>query len=186
VGTTWSPCHSLEAGSAPPQVHLPWRLDWRCLGQPGSGICLAGAEYRAAGRGTGFYEVHASSLQIVLGHHEKPTMAAPAPISMPTDRFDLLLEGGRIGLRRCYRPGWPVTHMHLIAGGLRWLGCYQPGLFDAPADSKAVVADRIKREVNERHGRFAVRSGQTLFLPEMYRDPSHSFDVCDIRGKMCF
>ena len=84
-----------------------------------------------------FYEVHCSSLQIVLGHHEKPTMAAPAPISTPTDRFDLLLDGGRIGLRRCYRPGWPVTHMHLIAGGLRWPGCYQAGLFDAPADSKA-------------------------------------------------
>jgi DNA polymerase V len=133
-----------------------------------------------------FYEVHASSLQIALAYHERPSAAAAAPISTPTDRFDILLDGGRIGLRRCYRPGWPVTHMHLIAGGLRWRGCYQPGLFDVSADSKGVLADRVKRQVNERFGRFAVRSGQTLFLPEMYRDPSHSFDVCDIRGKMCF
>ena len=76
-----------------------------------------------------------------------------------------------------------VTHMHLLAGNLRRPGFVQRGLFDAPDTAGLATA---KRDVNDRLGRFAVRSGATLFLPEMYRDRSHSYDICDVRGKVCF
>ena len=45
----------------------------------------------------------------------------------------------------------------------------QLGLFDAPAEQAETVA-RLKREVNAEMGRFALRSGATLPLVEVYRD----------------
>jgi integrase len=38
---------------------------------------------------------------------------------------------------------------------------------------------RLKREVNARLGRFALRSGATLPLYDVYRDCGQSYDVCD-------
>jgi hypothetical protein len=48
------------------------------------------------------------------------------------------------------------------------------------------VLSRLKREVTARHGRFTLRSAATLALAEVYRDRSNAFDICDVRGKMCF
>ena len=31
-----------------------------------------------------------------------------------------------------------------------------------------------------------MRSAATLALPEIYKDKSTEYDVCDVRGKMCF
>ena len=45
---------------------------------------------------------------------------------------------------------------------------------------------RVKAEVGQKIGRWAVRSGATLHLPQIYRDKSNEFEVCDIRGKFCF
>ncbi len=44
----------------------------------------------------------------------------------------------------------------------------------------------VEREVNAKIGRFAVRSGATLPLCDVYRDEAQSYDICDVRGKMCF
>ena len=48
------------------------------------------------------------------------------------------------------------------------------------------LADTLKAEVNDRIGRFALRSAATLHLPAIYRDPSNEYDICDVRGKICF
>jgi DNA polymerase V len=61
------------------------------------------------------------------------------------------------------------------------------GLFDSPwTVSRSVILSRAKREINERHGRFAVRSATTLPLTEVYDDFETGHDICDVRGKMCF
>ena len=57
----------------------------------------------------------------------------------------------------------------------------QLGLFDR-AERLAV----LKREVNGRQGRFAVRSAATLPLSGIYRDKAGEYDICDVRGKVCF
>jgi hypothetical protein len=31
-----------------------------------------------------------------------------------------------------------------------------------------------------------VRSGATLPLTEVYADKAQSYDICDVRGKLCF
>ena len=44
----------------------------------------------------------------------------------------------------------------------------------------------VKREVNAEMGRFALRSGATLPLADVYRDEAQGYDICDVRGKICF
>jgi DNA polymerase V len=132
-----------------------------------------------------FYEVKTGHLTLALNFKDDDSAAANGPLGSHTDRFDLLLAAGNIALRRCWRPGLIVTHMHLIAGNLRKPGFTQPNLFDPPEQPAASLA-RLKREAGDRLGRFCIRSGSTLFLPQMYRDRSHEFDICDVRGKFCF
>lgn len=55
----------------------------------------------------------------------------------------------------------------------------QRSLFAGGNSHIDAVAD-VKHEINQRIGRYAVRSGTTLTLPDMYSDTSHDFDVCDI------
>ena len=40
--------------------------------------------------------------------------------------------------------------------------------------------------MNERQGRFALRSAATLPLFDVYRDQANGYDICDVRGKACF
>jgi hypothetical protein len=75
--------------------------------------------------------------------------------------------------------------MHLNAMKLKRPGFVQQGLFEAPGDRASAVA-KLKREVNARIGRFALRSGATLPLYDVYRDEAQSYDICDVRGKRCF
>jgi DNA polymerase V len=75
--------------------------------------------------------------------------------------------------------------MHLVASRLQYPRAVQPGLFEPPVERAAAVA-RVKRAVNERVSRFAVRSGATLFVNDVYCDEAQSYDICDVRGKMCF
>lgn len=56
----------------------------------------------------------------------------------------------------------------------------------AQPNPAAERAAQVKRFVNERVGRFAVRSGDTLPLADVYADDAHGYDICDIRGKICF
>jgi DNA polymerase V len=57
-------------------------------------------------------------------------------------------------------------------------------LFDHLEAGDAATA--LKQSVNDRHGRFALRSGATLPLAEVYRDRENGFDICDVHGKTCF
>ena len=56
----------------------------------------------------------------------------------------------------------------------------------ARAASRAEAVARLKREVNARHGRFVLRSAATLPLAAIYRDTANEYDICDVRGKICF
>jgi DNA polymerase V len=106
-------------------------------------------------------------------------------LALPSDRFDLLLDAARPCLRRAWLQRESATRMHLIAERLVPRTPAQLGLFDPPAARAEAVA-RLKRAVNERIGRFALRSAATLPLGPIYHDPANSYDICDIRGKICF
>jgi hypothetical protein len=61
----------------------------------------------------------------------------------------------------------------------------QLGLFDVP-ESQARAVAKAKREINTALGRFTLRSGATLPLYDVYRDEAQGYDICDVRGKICF
>ena len=75
--------------------------------------------------------------------------------------------------------------MHLFADQLTSAGQTQMALFDRGDDRAAKVA-ALKRGVNDRHGRFVLRSAATLPLFDVYRDRANEYDICDVRGKACF
>jgi DNA polymerase V len=132
-----------------------------------------------------FHDVRAGRLTVWLSHKGGPTGVGDVSFDCPTDRFDTLLDGCRDALRQAWVPGAAATHMHLIASKLGRSRFAARSLFER-ADDRAHRADVLKRQVNRRVGRFAVRSGATLPLKAVYDDPSNGHDICDVRGKVCF
>ena len=62
---------------------------------------------------------------------------------------------------------------------------FQLSLFDVPDPKRDAVA-AAKAAVNERFGRFKVRSGDDAVPAGGVPDPANDFDICDVRGKVCF
>jgi hypothetical protein len=81
--------------------------------------------------------------------------------------------------------GQTLAYMHVIAERLSSRRCFQRGLFDQPTEPQRRVA-QAKRQINERVGRFALRSAATLPLVQLYGDSANNYEVCDIQGKSCF
>ncbi|MBI1915155.1 MAG: nucleotidyltransferase [Planctomycetes bacterium] len=132
-----------------------------------------------------YHRVCAGRLETWVMHYDGQVGVGKVELNGPTDRFDLLLEAARLGLRRAWLPRRTVARLNLVATHLQWPGSVQRGLFDPPAERAETLA-RLKREVNDRCGRFALRSGATLFVNEFYKDEAYSYEVCDVRGKICF
>jgi len=110
-------------------------------------------------------------------------------LTVPTDRFDTLLDAARPCLRAAYIPRGLAWRMQLIAERLVPNGQAQLGLFDndrSTSPERTAILATTKREINLRQGRFALRSGATLPLKHLYGDEACGFDICDVRGKSCF
>jgi nucleotidyltransferase/DNA polymerase involved in DNA repair len=132
-----------------------------------------------------YHVVVVGRFQVYVGYKDGGGGAYEIDLPQPTDRFDLLMEAGKHCLARAWMPGRAVNRMHLIGTHLRRPGDVQQGLFEAPEGRARVVAE-LKRRVNAKIGRFALRSGATLPLYDVYRDREQGYDICDVRGKMCF
>jgi len=132
-----------------------------------------------------YHEVRAGRLTVWVGYRNGQSREAGAALIAPGERFDALLDVARPCLRRAYLPGVAAERMHLIADRLAPRGMAQLGLFDAPT-ARAEAPDLLKRAVNQRLGRFALRSAATLPLAEVYADAANQYDICDVRGKSCF
>jgi DNA polymerase V len=132
-----------------------------------------------------YHNVRTTALVIEVAWKSGDSTAGLASIATPTDRFDDLLDAARLALRRAWVPHATATHMHVLATELRRGQGVQLSLFDPPDPKRQKVA-AAKRAVNERYGRFKVRSAATLYLPAVYADPANDFDICDVRGKICF
>lgn len=124
----------------------------------------------------------ARRLGLCLAYQVGEDTAASLSLPQSTNAFELLLPAGQELLRRCLRPRQRVTHLHLIATELTYDGSRQLSLFE----TAAARLDRIKHRVNDRLGRWTVRSAATLPLQDIYADPAHFYDICDVEGKSCF
>ena len=91
----------------------------------------------------------------------------------------------KLGLRKAWRPSRVATHMHVVASRLVRPSGWQQSLFEQD-DSRLNALARVKDEVNDRFGRWKIRSGATLFANDFYEDSANEYDICDVRGKFCF
>ena len=132
-----------------------------------------------------YHRVMPQKISVWVGYRQGKAGLGATSLTVPSDRFDILLEAGRTCLRKAYLPGLIAMRMHVISEKFSDHSPIQLGLFDEP-DPRAQILAELKHRVNARHGRFALRSGATLPLHAIYQDRANSYDICDIRGKTCF
>jgi nucleotidyltransferase/DNA polymerase involved in DNA repair len=132
-----------------------------------------------------YHAVLTGRLTIWIAYKDGRAGVGQVGLEAPSDRFDILLDAARPCLRRAWIPRVPANRMHLLAERLVRRASGQIGLFDPPGRLSDAVA-QLKREINARHGRFALRSAATLPLVGIYRDAANEYDICDVRGKLCF
>jgi DNA polymerase V len=135
-----------------------------------------------------YYGVWAGTLSVYIMHWDGVEGLGRQTLLSPTDRFDLLLEAARWCFDRAWHSGLAASRMHVTASQLKRPGVRQLSLFDQSAqrDHASRAVARVKREINDKLGRFAARSGATLPLSDVYQDQAQNYDICDIRGKLCF
>ena len=136
-----------------------------------------------------YHKVVAGRISVWVGYKDGQSAIGQTNLTVPTDRFDTLLDESRPCLRAAYIPHALAWRMQLIAERLVPRGRSQMGLFDGDRPTSVEQAEslaKLKREINLRQGRFALRSGATLPLTHLYQDEACGFDICDVRGKSCF
>src|SRR5262249_29596149 len=107
-----------------------------------------------------YHGIQAGKLSVAASYKGGPALSGDGPLRVPCARFALVRGAARDGLRKAWLPGLRVGPLHLIATKLQYRGSVQLGLFEPPVQRAEALA-RLKREVNARHGRFALRSGMT-------------------------
>lgn len=132
-----------------------------------------------------YHVVRPRLIAVWVNYHEGGAGAGQVRLPVPADRFDVLLDAAKIALRSAWRPGGVATHLHVIASRLVRPPGWQQSLFE-PDDPRMSRLAEAKRTINERFGRFRLRSGATLFANEFYSDAANEYDICDVRGKFCF
>ncbi|PHS17012.1 MAG: nucleotidyltransferase [Blastopirellula sp.] len=121
-------------------------------------------------------------LQMALSYKQGGGASARCSLGQQIDCSDVLLPAARQLFEQCWDEGIVVSHMHLIADKLAMFKQRQLSLFE----KSSAKLDHIKADINGKIGRFAVRSGTTLQLPDIYADETNDYDICDIHGKTCF
>jgi hypothetical protein len=132
-----------------------------------------------------FHEVATGKVTVWVGYKDGRAGEGHANLAQPEDQFDVLLETLRPCLRRAWIPGAAAVRMHIFADELRPKGERQLTLFEG-ASERSKALQSLKKSINDKAGRFAIRSGATLPLQHVYDDRANAYDICDVRGKSCF
>lgn len=130
------------------------------------------------------YRLATRRLAIVMEQQMDAGWADSVTFPVETAIFEELLEGAKVIFDR-HELRIPIVRMHLLANQLFRRSLRQRSLFSHEDPRRKRVAD-AKRAINEKIERFTLRSGATLPLEEIHKDETNEFDICDIRGKMCF
>jgi hypothetical protein len=134
-----------------------------------------------------FHAVAVGRLTVWVAYKSGQVGAGQSGLAVPSDRFDVLLGTARTCLRQAWLPHQLASRMHLIAENLTPRSDCPLDLFESPSRrAQALAIAGLKRAVNARHGRFVLRSAATLPLISVYRDAANQYDICDVRGKVCF
>lgn len=130
------------------------------------------------------YRLTTRRLVIVMQQQMDAGWSDSVTFPVETASFEELLAGAKVIFdRNKFRI--PVVKMHLLANQLYRRTLRQRSLF-SNEDPRHLRIAAAKRAINEKIERFTLRSGATLPLEEIHKDETNEFDICDIRGKMCF
>ncbi len=121
----------------------------------------------------------ASRLTLEVQYKAGGGYSARESLPQATGSSEVMLPAAKFMFSR--RPRGVVSHIHLLADKLEHAGRHQLTFADRPQR-----LDAIKAAVNDKLGRWAVRSAETLPIGELYSDPAHAYEICDIVGKTCF
>lgn len=131
------------------------------------------------------HQVYCDCLAMSLEFKDGGGAASRTNLSAATADFHVLHAAALKLLKICRPAGKTVSYMHLIAENITARQFAQRSLFEQSSPKQKAIAE-VKRSINRRVGRFALRSGATLPLDDIYRDETSSYDICDIYGKTCF
>jgi DNA polymerase V len=132
-----------------------------------------------------YHNVLTGRVAVWIGYKDGRAGEGHSTLVMPDNQFDVLLEAFRPCIRQAWLPKSSANRMHLFAAELRPRRDRQLTLFDDESE-RAKAVSGLKKAVNERHGRFNLRSAATLPLGRVYTDRANEYDICDVRGKVCF
>ncbi len=121
-------------------------------------------------------------LSVSLAYKEGRHCSDRCKLPEASNASELILPVAKHLFERCWIRQMRISHMHIIADDLQYLGTHQRSLFV----TQSPRLDTLKRLVNDKLGRFKLRSGETLPLVEIYDDDAHQYDICDVYGKSCF
>lgn len=129
-----------------------------------------------------YHQVFTNRIVLLLEFKDHTGWGRGANLVEPSNRFDVILSVvKRLMSLVGDRGAW--SYMHIVAEKLCRTRNVQLSLFHERTDDSM---DQLKRDVNGKVGRFALRSGDTLALDDVYADEACDYDICDIRGKTCF
>jgi DNA polymerase V len=132
-----------------------------------------------------YHNVLTGRVAVWIGYKDGCGGVGRSTLVMPDNQFDVLLEAFRPCIRQAWLPKAAANRMHLFAEDLRPRRDRQLTLFDDLSEQAKAVST-LKKAVNDRHGRFILRSAATLPLGRIYTDRANEYDICDVRGKTCF
>jgi DNA polymerase V len=128
-----------------------------------------------------YYRICCDHLMLTLTFTDHPERTMRSSLLGSCADFESLLQAAIYLLPRTWQPTSATVHyMDVIAGGLRSIANRQQSLF-----GQTEYMD-VKQKINQAVGRFAIRSGATLPLVDVYGDAANEYDICDIYGKRCF
>jgi len=133
-----------------------------------------------------YYRRTCDQLTLSLLFRDAPERSRRRGLLGSTANFERLAIAALEMMEETWQPPHASVHyMHVIAGSLCSTTNRQLGLFDEDFRQPPALAT-VKRQINDKIGRFALRTGATLSLKDVYSDPANAYDICDIHGKMCF
>ncbi len=110
-----------------------------------------------------YHNVLTGRVAVWIGYRDGRAGEGHSTLVTPDNQFDVLLEAFRPCIRQAWLPKSSANRMHLFAEELRPRRDRQLTLFDDVSGQAKAVSD-LKKAVNDRHGRFVLRSGATLPL----------------------
>lgn len=129
-----------------------------------------------------FHQVFTKRVVLVL-EQKTGGWGGRASLHCPSASFPVIVDALKGLLERAVIE--PTTGMQILADQLCSRELVQTS-FLVNHDARVEQIASTKRHINHTVGRFAVRSGDTLPLQSIYQDETNDYDICDVRGKICF